>query len=223
MARTVEECERMVDVLAPEFAPRDLESLREIRVGVAWTESAEPEVRARVEEAVERFPNRRRLEFAPPPDEVQDKISDLFQAEVADVHRDLYAEHADLYGENVAAKIEKCLAVTDAEVKGAAEARAGYRDRALEAIADVDLLAVPTLPCVAPPVGIGDRALRATLIRFTFPFNALGWPALALPCGPAEDGLPASLQLVGRPGDDALVLAAGRLLASLVRGTPAAA
>jgi amidase len=50
------------------------------------------------------------------------------------------------------------------------------------------------------------------MIQFTFPFNALGWPALALPCGPAEDGLPASVQLVGRPGSDALVLATGQSL-----------
>ena len=51
--------------------------------------------------------------------------------------------------------------------------------------------------------------MREALIRFTYPFSALGWPALALPCGAAEDGLPASLQIAGRAGDDALVLAAG--------------
>jgi aspartyl-tRNA(Asn)/glutamyl-tRNA(Gln) amidotransferase subunit A len=57
------------------------------------------------------------------------------------------------------------------------------------------------------------------MIQFTIPFNALGWPALALPCGPAEEGLPASVQLVGRAGDDALVLAAGAALeAALIRG-----
>ena len=50
------------------------------------------------------------------------------------------------------------------------------------------------------------------MIRFTYPFNALGWPALALPCGPAEDGLPASVQLVAPTGEDASVLAAGSLL-----------
>ena len=50
------------------------------------------------------------------------------------------------------------------------------------------------------------------MIRFTLPFNTVGRPALALPCGPAEDGLPASVQLAGRQGDDALVLAAGALL-----------
>jgi Asp-tRNA(Asn)/Glu-tRNA(Gln) amidotransferase A subunit family amidase len=52
------------------------------------------------------------------------------------------------------------------------------------------------------------------MTRFTIPFNALGRPALALPCGPAEDDLPASVQLVGRKGADALVLAAGALLES---------
>jgi aspartyl-tRNA(Asn)/glutamyl-tRNA(Gln) amidotransferase subunit A len=47
--------------------------------------------------------------------------------------------------------------------------------------------------------------------------NALGWPALALPCGPAEDGLPASVQLAAPAGRDALVLAAGRLLEAALK------
>ena len=44
------------------------------------------------------------------------------------------------------------------------------------------------------------------MIRFTIPFNALGWPALSLPAGGG------SIQLVARQGADALVLAAGRAL-----------
>jgi aspartyl-tRNA(Asn)/glutamyl-tRNA(Gln) amidotransferase subunit A len=50
------------------------------------------------------------------------------------------------------------------------------------------------------------------MISLTRPFNATGWPALALPCGPAEHGLPASLQVAARPGDDAVVLAVGEAL-----------
>jgi aspartyl-tRNA(Asn)/glutamyl-tRNA(Gln) amidotransferase subunit A len=83
------------------------------------------------------------------------------------------------------------------------------------ALEGFDLLLTPTLPCVAPRIGeggVGDLGVREALISRTYPFNALGWPALALACGAAEDGLPASVQLVGRPGQDATVLAAGRLL-----------
>jgi aspartyl-tRNA(Asn)/glutamyl-tRNA(Gln) amidotransferase subunit A len=136
--------------------------------------------------------------------------------EVADVHRELYAENSELYGEEIAVKIDRCLAVSDGETKRAEQARAEYNDRCLELLDGFDVLVTPTLQCVAPPTGIGDLALRERLIANTLPFNTLGWPALALPCGLAEDGLPASVQLVGKPGADGLVLAAGRLLASLI-------
>jgi Asp-tRNA(Asn)/Glu-tRNA(Gln) amidotransferase A subunit family amidase len=65
---------------------------------------------------------------------------------------------------------------------------------------------------VAPPADVDEIATRGSIVRCTYPFNALGWPALALPVGAAELGLPASAQLLGRPGDDALVLAAGLAL-----------
>jgi Asp-tRNA(Asn)/Glu-tRNA(Gln) amidotransferase A subunit family amidase len=78
----------------------------------------------------------------------------------------------------------------------------------------------PTQPFVAHTYeeALDDR-LRHRRLPFTNPFNALGWPALALPCGEAEHGLPASIQLVGRPGDDALVLAAGAALESLLQAS----
>ena len=76
----------------------------------------------------------------------------------------------------------------------------------------------PTLPILPPPLhrgaGPGDLDVREALIRFTYPFSALGWPALALPCG-AADGLPVSLQIAGRAGADGLVLAAAALLSPL--------
>jgi aspartyl-tRNA(Asn)/glutamyl-tRNA(Gln) amidotransferase subunit A len=163
--------------------------------------------RARVTAAATLFPGSRAIELPYP-----GEVGDVFAREVAEVHRELYAENADLYGEDVAAKIEIALTVTDAEYERGLRAREDYRSLAEAVMGDLDLLLTPTLPVVAPPTGIGDPTLRRTLIRCTFPFNALGWPALALPCGPAENGLPASAQLVGRAGDDALVLAAGEAL-----------
>ena len=45
---------------------------------------------------------------------------------------------------------------------------------------------------------------------FTYPFNVTGQPAASVPCGRDRDGLPVGLQIVGRRGEDALVLRAAR-------------
>jgi aspartyl-tRNA(Asn)/glutamyl-tRNA(Gln) amidotransferase subunit A len=212
MARSVEACTRMMEALVPGFERLRLESLEEIDAAVAWTELAAPLVRARVEEAAARFPRLRRIELP-----LAEGSRTVFMREVADVHRDLYAEQADLYGANVASKIERCLAVTDSEYEAGLRARAEYRGRMEEVFGDVDVVITPTLPFVPPRTGLDERELRGELTSLTWPFNVLGAPALALPCGRAEDGLPASIQLVARPGADALVLAAGALLERVLK------
>ncbi len=50
-----------------------------------------------------------------------------------------------------------------------------------------------------------------TYLAFTSPFNLTGQPAVSLPMGEV-DGLPVGLQLVGRPGSDAALLAVARLV-----------
>ena len=214
MARSVETCSRIMALFDPE-PTAVVESLEEVSLAVAWLDGVEPLVRERVEAAAALFPRRGRVDFPHP-----ERFSPAFQHEVADVHRELFAEHRDLYGTNVRTKVERCLAVADDDVAASRGAREAYRARALETLGDADLLLVPTMAFVAPPAGVGDLALREDVIRLTKPFNSLGWPALALPCGPAELGLPASLQLVGRPGSDTLVLAVGELLEQAL-GRPA--
>ena len=211
LAVDVAGCERMLQVLAPSYEPVELESLEELEVGVAWTDTADPLVRARVEEATARFPRRRAIELPM----IDNATYAVFMREAADVHRELFAENGGAYGEDVRIKVEKCLAVRDSEVERAERLRAEYREQVEAALDGLDLVLTPTLPIVAPPLhrgGIGDLDVREQLIRLTYPFSALGWPALALPCGPAEDGLPASLQIAARAGADGLVLAAARLL-----------
>ena len=207
MGRDVETCVRMLEALAPGFERAELGSLDELEVGVAWVDLAEPLVRARIQAAVELFPRRRVVAFPFP-----EGVGAVFMREAAQSHRGLFPEHADAYGENVRAKLERCLKVTDAEFEAALCRLKEYRRRATEALEGVDLLVTPTLAFVAPPAIRDDLEIRDAMIRFTYPFNALGWPALALPCGPAEDGLPASVQLVAPTGEDASVLAAGSLL-----------
>src|ERR671934_1550454 len=207
MGRDVETCARMLEALAPAFEPSELHSPQELEVAVAWLDLAEPGVKGRVERAADLFLHRRVVEFPLPAG-----IDAVFRREAAESHRGLFPEHADAYGDNVRAKLERCLGVTDAEFEAAQRHREEYRERAAEAMDGFDLLVTPTLACVAPLTFEDDLEIREAMLRLTYPFNALGWPALALPCGPAEHGLPASIQLIARAGQDARVLAAGALL-----------
>jgi Asp-tRNA(Asn)/Glu-tRNA(Gln) amidotransferase A subunit family amidase len=207
MAPDVATCERMLEVLADGFEAAGTVDLADLTIALGWTQHADPLVRERVEAAGGRFGHVTRIELPFP-----DGTYPAFAREAAEVHADLWRHHRDAYGANVASKIEWAMQVQDAAVAAAEQARSLYRERMHELMADVDLLVTPTLAVVAPPSGVGDLVLREQLLRFTYPFNAIGAPALALPCGQAEHGLPASVQLVGRPGEDALVLAAGRAL-----------
>jgi aspartyl-tRNA(Asn)/glutamyl-tRNA(Gln) amidotransferase subunit A len=212
MARTVGDCEELLQALVPRYEPTA--ATGSLRIASAWIEHADPLVRRQVEAATGAL-GAEAVGLPSPRDTYPQ-----FMWEVAEVHRELYAENPELYSEELAIKLERCLTVGEAEAGAARRAREEYVRDTEAALAGFDLLVTPTLALVAPPVGIGDAELRERMIRFTYPFNALGWPALALPCGPAEDGLPASIQIVGRKGSDALVLAVGRIVESLVRGTP---
>jgi aspartyl-tRNA(Asn)/glutamyl-tRNA(Gln) amidotransferase subunit A len=207
MARDVGGALTMMRALDPQLSSQDID-LGDVRVGLAWLERADPLVRMRVEEAAALFPQRTRIDLPL----LQEETYPAFMREAALVHGELFAEHADRYGENVRTKIERCLAVTDDEYERALAARARYVEDFAHGADGVDLVLTPTLECVAPPTGVGDLALRERIIRLTYPFNALGWPALALPCGTAEEGLPASLSLAAPWNEDAYVLDVGLAL-----------
>ena len=73
------------------------------------------------------------------------------------------------------------------------------------ALSQHDALILPTLPIPAPPIGattaqVGPTAepIRNLMLRLTQPFNVTGHPAIAIPSGLSRDGLPCSVQLVGR-------------------------
>jgi aspartyl-tRNA(Asn)/glutamyl-tRNA(Gln) amidotransferase subunit A len=85
-----------------------------------------------------------------------------------------------------------------------------------EVFGEVDLLVLPVIPEPAPALeavkaGTADEivARMGRFSRLTRPFNGLGLPALALPCGAVSDGRSLALQIVGRPFDEATVLRLG--------------
>ena len=207
MARDIAGCVGLVRELVPGFETQALASLEEVTIGVAWLDRCDPLVRERLRAAAGLFPRRVEIEFP-----TAEMVVPAFMREVGDTHRELYATHGELYGENVAGKLERCLQISDGEYAAAQQARIEHAGRAQAALAGCDLVLTPTLGFVAPAADVDETVERARLTIFTFPFNALGWPAAALPCGAAEAGLPASVQIAGRQGADALVLAAALTL-----------
>jgi aspartyl-tRNA(Asn)/glutamyl-tRNA(Gln) amidotransferase subunit A len=198
MARDVAGCLELMRALVPGFAPGP----RPRSVATAWGEHAEEPIRAALARAAAM------LDAEPIAFPELAAVGPLFMREAAESHAGLFPEQADLYGANVRTKLERCRRVTDAEVEVATAARERYRAEADAALGAHDLLLVPTLPILPPRGDVDELDVRESLIRFTLPFNTLGWPALSLPCGTDADGVPLSVQLVGRPGADATVLAA---------------
>jgi aspartyl-tRNA(Asn)/glutamyl-tRNA(Gln) amidotransferase subunit A len=90
----------------------------------------------------------------------------------------------------------------------------------------VHLVAVPTTPIAAPLIGVSSVErngvpvdIEDVLISFTRVFSLLRVPALSVPCGETSGGLPAGLQLVGRPFDEAMLLRVGDILANALSST----
>jgi amidase len=88
------------------------------------------------------------------------------------------------------------------------------------AFADVELLALPTLPLFPPRIDeIPDdpTEFAIALASHTSPFNPAGVPATAQPIPAAGSALPASLQLVGPAAGEEVLVATARLVEAAVR------
>ena len=139
----------------------------------------------------------------------------ILMSEAAAYHRELLAKEGDKLTPSVRLRLEAGLFVTAADYLKAQQARARFNHEMALLFRDVDLLAGPTEPVTAPPilaaeVNIGGQAVGTTaaLTQYTRPYNISGTPAISVPCGFSEAGMPIGLQLAGRPFDEATVLRA---------------
>ena len=87
-----------------------------------------------------------------------------------------------------------------------------FRETLQAFFARYDLLLTPAMPCVAWDVDQAFPPGHENFLCFTRPFNQSGQPAASLPCGLTDDNLPVGLQVVAPLGDDALLIAALRVI-----------
>ena len=72
-----------------------------------------------------------------------------------------------------------------------------------------DLIASPTMSNPAATFEESTVMTTARMPSFTGPYNLTGMPAISVPCGFTESGLPIGLQLAGKPFDEPTVIRAG--------------
>ena len=112
-------------------------------------------------------------------------------------------------------RLEAGFFISGTDYVQAQRARALFYRESLNLMKEVDLLAGPTLPVTAFEIGTTKVKVQnakvgaiALLTQFTRPFNLNGFPAITVPCGFSEDGLPVGLQLAGRPLEEETLLRA---------------
>ena len=118
------------------------------------------------------------------------------------------------YDPTTLADVEDSRALPAIEYLRGRRELAAARRRCSAAAAGSDILLSASAPCAPVPIDGPDKTTRMNAL--TKPFNALGWPALSLPAGRDRDGLPLGLQVVGLPGNDAVVLRAAAALEGLL-------
>jgi len=134
----------------------------------------------------------------------------MTQSDGAAVHRDRLKEHPEMFGEDIRRRLEDGAKTTSTEYILARRTQAEVQKRCELFFESYDFLIIPTTPIAAPTIEGHDAVEQAgRLTRFTAPFNLTGLPALSIPCGFTNEGLPIGMQIVARAWGDAKALNAG--------------
>jgi aspartyl-tRNA(Asn)/glutamyl-tRNA(Gln) amidotransferase subunit A len=135
------------------------------------------------------------------------KVTSLIsRSEAYAIHERYLTTTPELYGELGRRRLAAGAFVRASDYVNALRHRTRLVAEMTAAMQDHDVLMLPTKHQVAPPFRL-EPAVREP--SFTQPFNVTGFPALSVCSGFSANGLPLSLQIVGRPFEDAQVLSTG--------------
>lgn len=142
----------------------------------------------------------------------------IMTAEMAAYHGKYVKENPDMYGEHFRKRVLQGMLIPAVDYLKAQQARESLYREFVDRVFKKErarFFLTPTTPITAPEAGRWTYTLEDgreehvlnLLPRYTSAFNLLGLPAISIPCGFADHGLPAGLQIIGGPYDDASVLA----------------
>ena len=147
----------------------------------------------------------------PPVDDYLGAWKTLCSAEALDAHSEHYPSRSNDYGLWFRGWLENGASVTALDYVRANNDRIKCNALIAEAFSEVDAMICPTI--IRFPHDVDDSvhygpmdSLRGTSFqRFTVPFDYNGYPTVSVPCGFGSQGMPASLQIVGKPFSEELI------------------
>lgn len=227
MGRTVEDCAAMFAALLempaiPAWTRRSLSGTTVARLGGYFASPLHGEVRAALDSAMHALAadGARCIDREIEGVELSPAIMlNTITQEAAAFHAERVKARGQDFGEDVRVRIEMGFFLPGHWYLKAQRLRARLVENIEAPFGDADVFVCPTMRAPAPPVGASrvdiegaSFALHTSVTNLTMPFNLSGLPAISIPWSLSKDGLPISLQLVGRRGQDWRVLAFARRL-----------
>ncbi len=235
MTRSVADAARVLQVLAgedpndpttltaavPNYVAALSDHLAGLTIGVDWNYASQgvaDEVVATVREAIEIF-----VECGAKVSEVQipasyeQLVSDwsvTCGVECAQAHAQYYPAQKALYGPVLTSLIEIGRNAREEDYAALQVVRRDFSTAFDALLGDIDVLIAPCMPALPPTVQeMSDPSSfeesRVDFLTFTAPFNYSGHPTITLPAGLAANGLPKSIQLIGRKLGEPTLIRAG--------------
>jgi Asp-tRNA(Asn)/Glu-tRNA(Gln) amidotransferase A subunit family amidase len=192
--------------------------LEGLRLGVftPWFEHASPEVVASCRSAIEGLVARgaRVVEVALPDLElcrVAHAVTIL--SEMATALDPYEPSHREEYSFGVRINLALARVLTNRDYVRAQQVRTRITAHLSRALTEADVLLTPSTAITAPviaddvlPFGESNLDVTSALMRFAFPANLTGYPALSVPVGYDANHLPIGMQVLGRPWEEHLLL-----------------
>ena len=225
LARTVEDAALLLQVMAgPDTADpvasrsavpdylKGLETPAAPRIGFLrrfYYEQSDPETQQNVDQALRQLSQAgAQVEELPMPDSIDTAIADqllIMAVEGAAFHQPMYEKQAQDYQPKLREMLGRGLAIDAVSYSRA-------KERRLQFVTDMELLAEKAdvlLTPSTPTAALADLSNTGNTI-FQGPWTYCGLPAITIPSGLAQSGLPLGIQLAASPFAEARLLAAAR-------------
>lgn len=207
MARNVEDLALILEALTNQKYKLTNADLQGVRIGVPtsyFTERMDPEIAVLYSRALRQLADLKAevVEIpVPVPRDMLRIARTIGTSEVSYLHQERRLKSLDLYEPSAKETFERSRHITLFEYFDALKRREMLAHQWDDVFSSVDIVATPTLPIFPPELGVSEAQigndrenLGDCMVRFTQLFALTGHPALSVPCGLSDQGIPAGLQ-----------------------------